>query len=202
MIPGALNGMRARLDGPGRWRSSAAMAAILMVALVAATPAPQAAEGVPEPEGYKSDNYRSPVPRTLQGAKAVLSTDTAKELFDQGGVFVDVYPRAPRPANLPASTVWREPPHKSIEGAHWLPNVGYGVISPETQAYFASGLERLTSGDKKKPIVFFCLRDCWMSWNAAKRALTMGYAAVYWYPDGSDGWEEWGYPTSSIVPAP
>ena len=28
-----------------------------------------------------------------------------------------------------------------------------------------------------------------MSWNAAKRVLTMGYRNVAWYPDGTDGWE-------------
>jgi rhodanese-related sulfurtransferase len=27
-----------------------------------------------------------------------------------------------------------------------------------------------------------------MSWNAAKRALEMGYSNVAWYPDGIDGW--------------
>ena len=39
-------------------------------------------------------------------------------------------------------------------------------------------------------IVIYCLRDCWMSWNAAKRAMTMGYRNVVWYPDGTDGWED------------
>ena len=29
-----------------------------------------------------------------------------------------------------------------------------------------------------------------MSWNAAKRVLSMGYANVAWYPDGTDGWTD------------
>ena len=29
----------------------------------------------------------------------------------------------------------------------------------------------LTGDDKAQPVLFFCLQDCWMSWNAAKRAL-------------------------------
>jgi PQQ-dependent catabolism-associated CXXCW motif protein len=37
-------------------------------------------------------------------------------------------------------------------------------------------------------IVFYCLASCWMSWNAAKRALAIGYRRVAWYPDGTDGW--------------
>jgi rhodanese-related sulfurtransferase len=28
-----------------------------------------------------------------------------------------------------------------------------------------------------------------MSWNAAKRAASWGYRRVYWYRDGTDGWE-------------
>ncbi len=33
-----------------------------------------------------------------------------------------------------------------------------------------------------------------MSWNAAKRALALGYQNVAWYPDGTDGWHEAGLP--------
>ena len=29
-----------------------------------------------------------------------------------------------------------------------------------------------------------------MSWNAAKRILSMGFTNVAWYPDGTDGWTE------------
>ena len=34
-----------------------------------------------------------------------------------------------------------------------------------------------------------------MSWNAAKRAMTLGYTHVVWYPEGSDGWIGHGLPT-------
>jgi PQQ-dependent catabolism-associated CXXCW motif protein len=49
--------------------------------------------------------------------------------------------------------------------------------------------------------LFYCLRDCWMSWNAAKRAIALGYT-VAWYPDGTDGWQDAGLPLSAAVPAP
>jgi rhodanese-related sulfurtransferase len=41
-----------------------------------------------------------------------------------------------------------------------------------------------------------------MSWNAAKRALTMGYHKVAWFPDGTDGWEARGLPLQEAEPAP
>jgi PQQ-dependent catabolism-associated CXXCW motif protein len=160
------------------------------------------AAGVAEPSGYRTTDYRAPVPATLSGAVTMRSADEAKAAMDRGAVFIDVYPRAPKPPGLPASTVWREPPHRSIAGAHWLANVGYGAISPETEAYYTRELARLTGGDMSKPIVVFCLRDCWMSWNAAKRAVALGYRNVLWYPDGTDGWAEWGLPVTNLTPVP
>ncbi|NOT71692.1 MAG: PQQ-dependent catabolism-associated CXXCW motif protein [Hyphomicrobium sp.] len=162
----------------------------------------QKAETVTEPETYRTDDYRKPVPATLRGAK-VLSADDASKLWSAGSaVFIDVYPHAPKPPNLPASTVWREPQHFSIENAKWLANTGYGVLSAEAESYFKSNLERLSGGDKSKPLVFFCLRNCWMSWNAAKRALTYGYANVLWFSEGTDAWQEIGQPVAEIKPEP
>ncbi len=157
---------------------------------------------VDEPESYRTDEYRKPVPATLKGAK-VLSAEQASALWMAGSaVFVDVYPHAPKPENLPASTIWREPTHFSIEGAKWLANVGYGVLSAETESYFKRNLEKLTGGDETKPIVFFCLRNCWMSWNSAKRALTYGYTNVYWFAEGTDAWQEIGQPVAELTPEP
>jgi PQQ-dependent catabolism-associated CXXCW motif protein len=160
---------------------------------------PPAATGeVPEPEGYRTDGYRMPVPRTLKGA-VVIDADRADALMKDGAaVFVDVYPRAPKPPNLPAGTVWRDPAHATIAGTHWLPNVGYGVLSPDFENYFRTRLEALTGKDKAKPVVFFCLKDCWMSWNAAKRAISWGHTSVMWFPDGTDGWQLIG---NDLVPA-
>ena len=41
-----------------------------------------------------------------------------------------------------------------------------------------------------RKIVFYCLKNCWMSWNAAKRAKTFGYTQVLWYPGGTEGWRK------------
>jgi rhodanese-related sulfurtransferase len=40
-----------------------------------------------------------------------------------------------------------------------------------------------------------------MSWNAAKRAMTLGYTDVAWYRDGTDGWTAKGFPTEERQPA-
>lgn len=155
-----------------------------------------------EPQGYRMEDFRSPVPATLKGAR-VITSDEAADLWNKnGGVFIDVYPQAPKPPNLPAGTFWRDPVHRSIEGAQWLPNVGYGALSPEMDAYFRGGLERLSGGKHEAPLIFFCLKDCWMSWNAAKRALEIGYTNVMWFRDGTDGWQELGYPLVEVKKQP
>ena len=91
---------------------------------------------------------------------------------------------------------------RDIPGSVWLPDTGYGELAAETENYFRLGLERVTRSDGAKLLVFYCLRDCWMSWNAAKRALALGYKNVAWYPDGTDGWEAAGLPLQEAKPEP
>lgn len=166
-------------------------------------PTPQPAANVPpEPDSYRMDDFRSPVPATLRGAR-VLTNEEAADLWNSdGAVFIDVYPQAQKPPNLPAGTLWRDPAHRSIEGASWMPNVGYGGLPDEVDQYFQQRLEALTKGDKNAPLVFFCLKECWMSWNAAKRAMTYGYSNVMWFPSGTDGWQELGYPLIAVKKLP
>lgn len=156
--------------------------------------------GVPEPTGYHGEPYRGEVPATLAGAE-VLDDRAARLLWEDGtAAFVDVLPQAPRPADLPEGTIWRRPAHETIPGAVWLPNTGYDALAPETLVYFEGGLARATGGDRAKALVLFCKRDCWMSWNAAKRALEVGYSRVLWYPNGSDGWAAAGLPLERVEP--
>lgn len=170
-----------------------------LLALIALAALPVAAQ---EPDGYRMDHYRAPVPEAAPGAVTV-DTDAAYALWRSGRVaFVDVWPRPPRPANLPKGTIWRDPVRRSIPGAIWLPNVGYGALAPITDDYFRRGMETATGGDKDMPVVLFCLSDCWMSWNAARRVQDYGYTRVFWMPEGTDGWEFMDYPTEVVAPQP
>lgn len=160
--------------------------------------APLAAQ-VAEPDGFRMDHYRDPVPETVAGG-ATISPEGAYQLWQDGAAFIDVLPHAPKPANLPKGTIWRDKPRHSIPGALWLPNVGYGALAEVTADYFRRGLANATDADPSRPVVFFCLNDCWMSWNAAKRAADWGYSAVYWFPEGTDGWTFMDYPTEQVRP--
>jgi PQQ-dependent catabolism-associated CXXCW motif protein len=156
---------------------------------------------VPEPDSYRTQDYRTPTPATLKGARVVTSSEAAAIWRDGSAVFIDVLPQAPRPAGLPPGTIWRDKPRLDIPGSIWLPDTGYGEIADVTEAYLRRGLDQASGGDRTRMLVFYCLKDCWMSWNAAKRALAMGYANVAWFPDGSDGWQEAGLPQAEAQPA-
>ncbi len=155
-----------------------------------------------EPDSYRLENYRSPTPATLRGARAI-DTEEAEKIWRNGSAaFIDVLPRPPRPKTLPQGTVWHDKPRSNIPGSIWLPDTGYGELAPVMADYFAKGLEKATHGDRARLVVIYCLADCWMSWNAARRALTLGYANVAWYRDGTDGWEAELLPLAEAVPEP
>jgi PQQ-dependent catabolism-associated CXXCW motif protein len=179
------------------------LAGLAALSLALAFSPARAEDGRPaEPTSYRMQDFRAPTPATLSGAQ-VLTSGEAEEHWRGGkAVFIDVLPQAPRPANLPEGTLWREKPRPGIPGSLWLPDTGYGALNPAMEEYFRANLERAAGADRDKTLIFYCLKDCWMSWNAAKRALSLGYPHVAWYPDGTDGWTALGLPLEPIKPAP
>ena len=177
------------------WR--AGLLAATMCALVSRAPA---APGVAEPDGYRMDDYRAPTPDTVAGAR-VIHTDALKAMLDAGGaVLIDVLPAPRRPAESKPGTPWLPPPRNDLPGSLWLPEVGRGALSPTMEAWFRQRLSAAMGDDADRQLVFYCLADCWMSWNAAKRAASYGYRHVLWYPDGSDGWHAAGLPLVETKP--
>jgi PQQ-dependent catabolism-associated CXXCW motif protein len=182
------------------------LAGLLLAAFVTTAPAyPQAL--VPEPDGYRMNDYRTLVPETLAGARVLTTAEAetiwrAKTAGFETAVFIDVLPRAPKPPNLPAGTIWRDKPRLNIPGSVWLPDTGYGKLAEATEDYLRRGVERASGGNNAALLVVYCQADCWMSWNAAKRVLSYGYTNVAWYPEGTDGWERANLPTADSQPEP
>ena len=173
-----------------------------IVATLSLVAAANAADVIPEPEDYRTDNYRAAVPATLKGAR-VVTTEDAEAIWHAGSaVFIDVLPHAPKPPNLPPDTVWRDKPRFNIPGSVWLPDTGYGALAVPTEDYLRTGLSRAMRSDRTKLLVFYCQANCWMSWNAAKRALSIGYTNVAWYPEGTDGWQQADLPVEESRPQP
>lgn len=81
---------------------------------------------------------------------------------------------------------------KSLPGALWLKGGGLDDGRAENvETRMKAKLDELTGGDPAHPVVFLCLSaKCWLSYNAATRAHTVGYTKVYWYRGGVEAWRK------------
>jgi PQQ-dependent catabolism-associated CXXCW motif protein len=83
-----------------------------------------------------------------------------------------------------------------IEGAVYaVPAAQPGSYSDPVQQQFGQFLQQATAGNPQYPIVLYCLSpQCWMSYNAALRAIHLGYTNVLWYRGGIESWKSAGLP--------
>ena len=170
--------------------------AVPLAVLLLSSPS-RADPSVPIPDGYRQDDYRAPVPDSVPGAE-VLHLPEMQALAARGGaVLVDVLPAPRRPDAMRPGVPWLPQPHFTLPGALWWPEVGRGALPEGAEARFAARLHAATSGDPARLVVFFCLNDCWMSWNAARRAASLGVRAG-WFPEGVDGWQAAGLPVQAV----
>lgn len=83
--------------------------------------------------------------------------------------------------------------HYTIPGAIHLPgagNFGNGHFSGGLHDKFQAVLSGLVRRNPDRPIVFFCASSqCWESYNAALRAMKMGFQNVFWYRGGLLSWK-------------
>lgn len=155
---------------------------------------------IDEPEGYRQSDYDAPVPDTVSGGLRI-EDEAAFALWRTGMVaFIDVMPTLKRPKGLPEDAIWKGRSRNSVPGAIWLPDAGFGTLDAKAEDQFRAGLEAATQGNPDAPVVFLCRADCWMSWNASKRAIAWGYTRVFWYAFGSTGWEFQNYPVERLKP--
>ncbi|MGF1526443.1 MAG: PQQ-dependent catabolism-associated CXXCW motif protein [Candidatus Competibacterales bacterium] len=154
-------------------------------------------------DGYREYGYRAPTPPSSPVAWTVDTREVRTLLETQQAVAVDVAAAVRRPAGggLPAAWI-PSAPRRDIPGSVWLPNVGYPTLSPAMDDYFRRELQRITQGRLDRGLVFYCVVDCWLSWNAVLRAASYGYTRLYWYPAGTDGWANAGLPLVDAVPVP
>jgi PQQ-dependent catabolism-associated CXXCW motif protein len=153
-------------------------------------------------EGYRIARIHSPVPDSVPNGNTVSTNQVKTLLQDPATLLIDVLPAPVKPRDRPSGLLWLPPSGQNIPGSVWLPNVGFGGLSEELERYFRNNLDKLSANDKSRKIIIYCLADCWMSWNAAKRAASYGYSQIYWYPEGSTGWEAAGLPLEKNKPVP
>lgn len=78
-----------------------------------------------------------------------------------------------------------------------------GRFDDATQQQLAQLLRQATRGQADAPLVFYCASpECWMSYNAALRAIRLGYRNVLWYRGGLAAWQQAGLPMGEHGAAP
>ena len=145
--------------------------------------------GVPPTAQLRTVGYHAPTPLQIPGAQVVQTRQLQAMLAGPDTpILIDVL---------------SEPGHLTLAGAVWLSGAGYGTnFFDPMQALMTQLLERLAGGDKARPMVFFCASSqCWLSYNAALRAVAAGYGRVYWYRGGVEAWAAAGLPTARTAGA-
>jgi PQQ-dependent catabolism-associated CXXCW motif protein len=157
-------------------------------------------DDVQEPAGFWTGPINSPVPATITGGKVIHAQEVADLLKHRDALVINVSNEPKRPAGMAPDAPWLPLPQEVIPGSAWLPGAGMGEIAADTDAYFRSYLTRETGGDLDHAVVIYCHERCWLSWNAAKRAITYGYRSVHWFPEGIEGWRAAGNKTVVAKP--
>ena len=114
-----------------------------------------------------------PTPKSIPGAR-VIKTLELKELIstDKSIIVIDV---------LNAK--------RSVPGAFAIIGAGDGQFYSAEKSRFSAAMEKLTQGDKNRPVVFLCANsECWLSYNASLYAIEAGYKDVIWYRGGITAW--------------
>jgi PQQ-dependent catabolism-associated CXXCW motif protein len=132
-------------------------------------------------------DFATRTPMTIPGGRVIRTTEVWTQVRDQRMLFVDVLLGAR---------------HRTIPGALQLPGAGSAstFVDDEILEKLGTTLAGYTKNDLDAPIVFFCYgAECWESYNAALRAIRLGYRNVYWYRGGLAAWEAAGLPTVEPV---
>lgn len=169
---------------------------------IAAAPLPQVATEPPlfDAGGYRAARYRAPVSGPPKDVPRIDARAVARLVDRHAVLLIDVMP-AEGGNRDPATGRWRlAVERRSIAGAHWFPEAGRAPLDPGIERWFRAGIRRLHRANPHKPIVLFCLADCWMSWNAAKRLRSWGYRNVHWFAEGADGWTDINRPLVVLQP--
>ena len=136
------------------------------------------------------NNYEGPTPTVIMGARTITTPQLRDMLASSNPpLLIDVLGGNPQ---------------NSLPGAILFTLAGLGnSLSDQVQQRLSMHLAQLTQGEWRAPIVFFCLsKTCWLSHNAAVRAVALGYTDVMWYRGGRNAWMAAGLPMEPATPTP
>ncbi len=91
--------------------------------------------------------------------------------------------------------------HRTIAGAFWLRGASAGDMNARETRRFLDAMGKFAAGDRSRAMVFFCADSrCWLSYNAALRAIAAGYTNIMWYRGGLAAWNHAALPMMQSEP--
>lgn len=143
--------------------------------------------GVAPTTQFRTAGYHSPTPLRIPGGRVVRTLELNAMLM-----------REPRPFVI---DVLGGRPHRTVAGAFWMAGAGAGDMTPDEEKRFGIAMASFAGGDKARSLVFLCVdAECWLSYNAALRAIALGYTNVMWYRGGIAAWRHADLPTAQSDP--
>lgn len=141
--------------------------------------------GVPPSPWLRPGQFHAATPTVLPGGFVITTQELVNALASRNQPFIIV---------------------DVLGGEYALPNAftAPGLAAPgnyadRTQQQAMIWLAQVTGGNPTLPIVMYCSDPmCWLSYNAALRAIAAGYSNVYWYRGGLQAWQMAGLP---VVPS-
>jgi len=126
------------------------------------------------PQSELQTNVGSPTPLVIPGARRIGTAEMLR-LVNTDAILIDVL---------------RDSGQHTIPSSIYIPGAGDGGnFHDRIQRRFGQVLSQLTSQDANRELAFFCQgAQCWESYNAALRAVQLGYRNVLWYRGGIQAW--------------
>jgi PQQ-dependent catabolism-associated CXXCW motif protein len=132
--------------------------------------------GVTPVDQLHSGQMHAPTPNQIPGGQVISTRGLIPLLQGAAGVPPIVLHVNQAPQSLPSAipAAWAAAP---------------GDFNDATQAQLGQMLMQFSQGNRQRPIVTYCGGpQCWMSYNAALRAIRLGFTNVLWYRGGLEAW--------------
>jgi len=136
--------------------------------------------GVPAKATLHDGQMHGPTPNSIPGGRLV----TTREIYELVQRTQGDRSTAPRSFDILGG------PDRLPGALMALPAGQPGSFDDAAQREFGQFLQGVMQGRKDLPMIFYCASiQCWMSYNAALRAIRLGYTNVLWYRGGVEAWK-------------
>lgn len=143
--------------------------------------------GVPAQDTLHAGAMHAATPNRIPGG-LVITTRALVAMLQEGGSGVLLFDVLGGREALP----------NALQAA-WVSQPGH--FNDQVQQQFVQALTAQLQGRTDTPLVFYCeSTECWMSYNAALRAIKAGYSQVFWYRGGLMAWKAAGLPIQPTGP--